>query len=161
MELSGEVLSGYFFKGIPGPQFMSQTAFRVFLKGIPGAEVFWLSAVDPASACGLPLEGLRTLLPKRVAGTHLVFRGPRLVLVSQGNGRNLNFLVPPDDDQIPAHLGVCRHLLTREYAPLRRLIIETINGAPAPESPYLPAFKALFDVVVDAKKVSLFRRVER
>jgi len=161
MELSGEVLSGYFFKGIPGPQFMSQTAFRVFLKELPGEEVFWLSAVDPASACGLPLEGLRALLPKRVEGTHLVYRGPRLVMVSQRNGKNLNFLVPPDDDQIPAYLAVLRHLLTREYAPLRRVIIETINGEPAPESPYLPFFKIPFDVVVDIKRVSLFRRVER
>jgi ATP-dependent Lhr-like helicase len=161
MELSGEALSGYFFKGIPGPQFMSQAAFRIFLKGLPGDEVFWLSAVDPASACGLPLEGLHGSLPKRVEGTHLVFRGPRLVLVSQRNGRNLNFLVPPDDVRMPDYLGVYRHLLTREYAPLRRLIIETINGEPAPESPYLPALKPLFDIVVDVKSVSLFRRVER
>jgi ATP-dependent Lhr-like helicase len=155
MELSGEVLSGYFFKGIPGPQFMSHQAFRIFLKELPGDDVFWLSAVDPASACGLPLEGLRGSLPKRVEGTHLVYRGPRLVLVSQRNGRSLDFLAPPDDTRIPAYLGLCRHLLTREYAPLRRVIIETINGEPAPASPYLLAFRPLFDVVVDVKRVSL------
>lgn len=161
MELSGEVLAGCFFKGIPGPQFMSQSAFRLFLKGIPGEAVFWLSAVDPASACGLPLEGLRGALPKRAEGTHLVYRGARLVLVSQRNGRSLQFNVPPDDDGLPEYLGVFRHLLGRAYAPLRRVVIERINGEPAPASPYLAALKKAFDAVVDIKRVSLFRRFER
>ncbi len=129
MELSGEVLSGYFFNGLPGPQFMSPAAFRIFLKEAPGEPVFWLSAVDPASACGLPLDGLRGALPKRVEGTHLVYRGERLVLVSQRNGRSLEFGAPPDDERLPEYLVVFRHLLGREYAPLRRVVIETINGA--------------------------------
>jgi ATP-dependent helicase Lhr and Lhr-like helicase len=161
MELSGEVLSGYFFKGIPGPQFMSQAAFRVFLKEVPGEPVFWLSAVDPASACGLPLEGLRGELPKRVEGTHLVYRGASLVLVSQRNGRSLQFIGPPDDARLLEYLVIFQHLLGREYAPLRRVVIEMINGEPAPASPYLPAFQQVFDAVVDIKRVSLFRRVER
>ncbi len=161
MELSGEVLSGYFFNGLPGPQFMSPAAFRIFLKETPGEPVFWLSAVDPASACGLPLEGLRGALPKRVEGTHLVYRGERLVLVSQRNGRSLEFGTPPDDERLPEYLVIFRHLLGREFAPLRRVVIETINGQPAPASPYLPAFDRLFDAVVDIKRVSLFRRLER
>jgi ATP-dependent Lhr-like helicase len=161
MELSGEVLSGYFFNGLPGPQFMSPAAFRIFLKETPGEPVFWLSAVDPASACGLPLEGLRGALPKRVEGTHLVYRGERLVLVSRRNGRSLGFGTPADDERLPEYLAVFRHLLGREYAPLRRVVIETINGQPAPASPYLPAFEGLFEAVVDIKRVSLFRRLER
>ncbi len=161
MELSGEVLSGYFFKGIPGPQFMSHQAFGVFLKEAADEPVFWLSAVDPASACGLPLEGLRGELPKRVEGTHLVYRGASLVLISQRNGRSLQFAVPPGDGRVPESLVIFRHLLGRDYAPLRRVVIETINGEPAPASPYLPAFKQLFDAVVDIKRVSLFRRVVR
>ncbi len=161
MELSGEVLSGYFFKGIPGPQFMSQAAFRAFLQDPPGDPLYWLSAVDPASVCGLPLEGLRGAVPKRVEGTHLVYRGARLVLVSQRNGRTLSIAAPPDDPRLPECLEVFHHLLTREYAPLRRIVIETINGEPAPASPFLPAFRELFDVAVDVKRVSLFRRVER
>jgi ATP-dependent Lhr-like helicase len=160
MELSGETLSGYFFKGIAGPQFMSHPAFRLFLSGLAGDEVFWLSAVDPASPCGLALEGLRGSLPKRVEGTHLVYRGSRLVLISQRNGRSLDFRVAPDDDGIPAYLAVFHHLLGRGYVPLRRVVIETVNGGAAPESPYLPAFKEHFEVVVDVKRVSLFRRLE-
>jgi ATP-dependent Lhr-like helicase len=161
MELSGEVLAGYFFKGIPGPQFMSQAAFRAFLQDPPKADIYWLSAVDPASACGLPLEGLRGVLPKRVEGTHLVYRGARQVLVSQRNGRILTIAVPPDDPALPECLDVFAHLLKREFAPLRRVVIETINGEPAPASPYLPAFRGRFEVVVDMKRVSLFRLLER
>jgi ATP-dependent Lhr-like helicase len=161
MELSGEVLAGYFFKSVPGPQFISHSAFRAFQQELPEEAVFWLSAVDPASACGLPLKGLRGALPKRVEGTHLVYRGSQLVVVSQRSGRNLNIMAPPDDERLPEYLEFLRHLLTREYAPLRRIIIETINGEPAPQSPYLPAFRQLLDVVVDIKRVSLFRRVQR
>jgi len=161
MELSGEVLAGYFFQGVPGPQFMSHAAFRAFLQDPPQDAVYWLSAVDPASACGLPLEGLRGVLPKRVEGTHLVYRGPRLVLVSQRNGKALTIAAPPDDPALPSCLELFRHLLTREYAPLRRIVIETINDEPARTSPFLPAFRELFEVVVDMKRVSLFRRLER
>jgi ATP-dependent Lhr-like helicase len=161
MELSGELLAGYFFRGIPGPQFMSHTAFRAFQQELPEETVYWLSAVDPASACGLPLEGLRGTLPKRVEGTHMVYRGSRLVVVSQRSGRNLNIMAAADDERLPEYLEFLRHLLRREYAPLRRVIIETINGEPAPASSYLPALKQLFDVVVDIKRVSLFRRLER
>ena len=161
MELSGEVLAGYFFQGVPGPQFMSHAALRAFRQDPPEDAVYWLSAVDPASVCGLPLEGLRGVQPKRVEGTHLVYRGARLVLVSQRNGRILSIAVPPGDPGLPEFLEVFHHLLTREFSPLRRIVMETINGEPAPESPYLPAFRGLFDVIVDVKRVSLFRRIER
>lgn len=161
MELSGEVLAGYFFKGVPGPQFMSHAALRAFRQDPPEDAVYWLSAVDPASVCGLPLEGLRGVQPKRVEGTHLVYRGSRLVLVSQRSGRVLSIVVPPDDPGLPDSLEVFHHLLTREFSPLRRIVMETINGEPAPDSPYLPAFRGLFDVIVDVKRVSLFRHIER
>ena len=56
MELSGEVLAGYFFEGIAGPQFMSPQALRLFRGGLAGNAVFWVSAVDPASVCGLAVD---------------------------------------------------------------------------------------------------------
>ncbi len=37
MELSGEVLTGYFFEGVPGPQFISHEAFRMLQNKISGA----------------------------------------------------------------------------------------------------------------------------
>ena len=160
MELSGEVMAGYFFKGIPGPQFMSPAALRTFQQEAEDA-LFWMSALDPASLCGVPVEGLRGILPKRVEGTHLVFHGTRLVLISRRKGRMLTIQAPPDDMHLPDYLAILRHLLVREFAGARRLVIETINDQPSSESPYLPVLKSLFDVAVDRDSVSLFRTIAR
>ncbi len=158
MELSGEVLTGYFFEGLPGPQFISHEAFRMLQRKMPEGTVYWISAIDPASLCGIPLHALRGTLPRRVAGTHLVYRGSSLALVSQRNGKGLNFLMSPDDPHLPACLGVLRHLLTRPFQPLRRIVIEVINDEQAIHSPYLDALRTSFDVLVDYKKVVLYRR---
>ncbi len=61
MELSGEVLSGYFFAGTSGPQFISHEAFRMLQEPLPAEAVFWINAADPASLCGLGLEALAGL----------------------------------------------------------------------------------------------------
>jgi ATP-dependent Lhr-like helicase len=158
MELSGEVLTGYFFRGLPGPQFISHKAFRMLQRKMKGDAVYWLSAVDPASLCGVQLEALKRTLPRRVPGAHLVYRGNRLVLVSQRHGKTLNFLTPPDDPQLPSYLGVLRHLLTRPFQPLRRIVIETINEEEAIHSPYVDPLHTAFDVLVDYKGVILYRR---
>jgi ATP-dependent Lhr-like helicase len=160
MELSGEVLTGHFFKGVPGPQFMAPAALPVFQQASDEA-VYWVSALDPASVCGLPLEGLRGMIPPRVDGTHLVFHGTRLVLVSRRKGKALDIRVEPDDVHLSEYLGVLRHLLTRGFGRQSRLVILTINGETAPESPFLPVLKREFDVVVDRNQVSLFRTLER
>ena len=156
MELSGEILSGYFFHGIPGPQFISHRAFRMLQREIPEDRVFWVNAVDPASLCGVPLEALKGSLPRRTASTHLVYCGKRLALVSTGYGRTLTFYVPPDDSKLQQILVPLRHLLTKRVEPLRRITIETINGEEAARSPYLDALRISFEAVVDYKKVSLF-----
>jgi ATP-dependent Lhr-like helicase len=160
MELSGEVLAGYFFHGIPGPQFMSHRAFRVLQKKPPDGAVFWINATDPASLCGIRLDALRGTLPKRVDSTHLVYRGNTLVLVSRRNGSSLTFRVPPDDPHLPEYFCSLRHLLTRKAQPLRRIIIETINGEKAVESPYVDALRTGFDLMIDFKNVVLCRKVE-
>lgn len=160
MELSGEVLAGYFFKGVPGPQFISHKAFRMFQSKLPRDSIYWLNAVDPASLCGIPLEALRGSLPKRVEGTHLVYHGSRPVMFSQRKGQVLTFLVPPEQENLPEYLVGLRHLLSREFSPLRRIIVESINDEPAVQSPYLPLLKQSFDVVVDVKQISLYRKVE-
>ena len=86
MELSGEILSGYFFEGIPGVQFISHEAFRFLNEPLPEESVYWMNAADPASLCGIRLEALKGLLPSRIPSTHLVYRGKRLVLISRRNG---------------------------------------------------------------------------
>ncbi len=155
MELSGEIVSGSFFEGIPGLQFMSHAALRNLLARPWQESIFWLNAADPASPCGLKLQGLRDPLPRRVASTHLTMHGARLVLISQRNGRDLDFRVPPETPELPQYLGVLRHLMTRTSGRTKPLLIEQINGVPAPGSPYLDALRVSFDLFVEPKLVVL------
>ena len=159
MELSGEVIAGIFFNGIPGPQFISQRAFRRLQQKLPDDVIYWINATDPASLCGIQLESVRGMLPARVATTHLVYRGSRLTAVSKRNGKNLIIHVAPDDPNLPGYMGVLRHLLTRKLQPMKRISIETINGESASQSPYLPALRAFSDVAVDYKNVTLYRKI--
>jgi ATP-dependent Lhr-like helicase len=158
MELSGEVLTGYFFHGIPGPQFISHEAFRALQRSLNEDSVFWFAAIDPASLCGVQLESLKGKLPKRIAGTHVVYRGSVVVLVSHQNGKRLSFHIPPDDPDMPACLEFLHILLNRSFQPVRRIVIENINGRPAGVSPYVAVLRALFDLSIDHRKVVLYSR---
>jgi ATP-dependent Lhr-like helicase len=163
MELSGEVYSGYFFSGIPGPQFISPGALR-FLQGhFPSNQksdaVFWINAQDPVSTCGIPFEGLRTVLPRRVMSNHLTYHDKDLVLVSKRNGRSLNILVSPDHPDISRYFICLKHLLYRSFLPLNKITIESINDEPARQSPYFEVLGNCFDVVSDYKAIYLQRRI--
>lgn len=157
MELSGEVLTGYFFHGIPGLQFISPRALR-FLQGrLPQEAVYWINAADPASMCGVQLDEIRGTLPRRLPSTHLVYHGIKLVMVSQRHGKQLNFHVPPDDPDLTRYLGPLHHLLMRPFDPLRSITVETINDQPAATSPYLDVLRVAFETVPDYRKISLYR----
>jgi len=160
MELSGEVLAGCFFHGVPGPQFISHRAFRLLKRKLPEDTVFWVNATDPASLCGIQLDAIRGMLPKRVDSTHLVYRGNTLVLVSKRNGKSLNVHVPPDDPDLQRYFCSLRHLLIRRFQPLKRITIETINGEKSVHSPYLDPLRTSFDVIMDYRNVILCRRVD-
>lgn len=141
MELSGELLSGNFFDDIPGLQFISPEAFRMLESGLPEDVVYWVNAADPVSLCGSGLEGLHDRLPARLPTTHLVYRGRRLVLVSRRYGKELDIFAEPDDARLAEYLGVFKALLTREFNPVKRVVVETINGTPAAASPWAGALK--------------------
>jgi len=160
MELSGEVISGVFFHGISGPQFISQKAFRRLQQNLPGEAIFWINAVDPVSLCGVQIDSLRGMLPPRVASTHLVYRGKDLKVVSKRSGKDLSFFVPCDDPSLPDYFISLDHLLTRKFQPLRRITIETINDEKATESPYVAALRTSFDVSVDPNEVVIFRKTK-
>ncbi len=160
MELSGEVLAGYFFKGIPGPQFASPRAFRELSQTLPEDAVYWISATDPASLCGLTLEGLKGSLPRRVETTHLVFRGSVPVFTSERRGKVLTIGLEPDDPDLPVCLAPLRHLLSRRFRPLIRIKVERINGQHAARSPYLDVFRTCFEVSVDFKEVVLWKDLQ-
>ncbi|HJV65962.1 MAG TPA: DEAD/DEAH box helicase [Geomonas sp.] len=136
MEMSGEVLSGNFFTGIPGLQFISHEAYRMLDKGLPQDQVYWLNATDPASLCGSGLDGIREQLPARLPSTHLVYHGTRLVIISKRYGKELEIKAQPDDLRIHEYLSFFKVLLTREFNPLKRIIVEQINGEAAATSPF-------------------------
>jgi ATP-dependent Lhr-like helicase len=159
MELSGEVMAGIFFNGIPGLQFISQRSFRRLQHGLPEDAVYWINATDPASLCGSQLDSIRGILPARLISNHLVYRGTKLVMVAKRNGKDLTFHVPPDDPELSSYFISLHHLLTRKFQPAKRITIETINGEEAVKSPYLPALRDSFDVAVDYKDVTLYRKL--
>jgi ATP-dependent Lhr-like helicase len=140
MELSGEVLSGYFFKGIAGPQFISHEAFQMLQEPLPGDKVFWINAADPASLCGVSFEGKQSL-PPRVPSTHLVYNGSRMVMVVKRFGKNIDIIADPDDPRLPDYFRFFKVLLNREFNPPSRITIELINGEPATGSAYAGPLK--------------------
>jgi ATP-dependent Lhr-like helicase len=159
MELSGEVMSGIFFHGVPGPQFISHRAFRRLQRKLPEDAIYWINATDPSSLCGIQLDSIRGMLPSRIPTTHLVFRGNTLIVISKRNGKDLTFHIPPEDPDLPEYMASLRHLLTRKFQPVRRISIETINGERAPQSAYLPVLRTSFDATVDYRNVTLYRKM--
>ncbi|OGR25710.1 MAG: hypothetical protein A2277_09300 [Desulfobacterales bacterium RIFOXYA12_FULL_46_15] len=160
MELSGEILSGHFFKDIPGPQFILPRAFQHLQANLPEDVVYFMNAADPASVCGISLPAIKQLFPKRLSTTHLVFKGPRLKLVSHGNGKELLIHDGPGDKHLVEYLSCLKHLLTRPVNPLKKITIDTINHHAAGESPYLKDFQTVFDVLPEYRKITLYRKME-
>ncbi len=157
MELSGEVLAGQFFEGVPGLQFASPAAYRRLREGLPEDTIYWMNALDPASPCGLGLESLRGRFPRRVPSSHLVFHGSRLVLVSQRNASQLEISVEPDHPHLLDYIGFMKVLLTRQFKPLKGIELETINGEPAPKSPYGARIAGAFTSTRDHRSIKLRR----
>lgn len=141
MELSGELLAGYFFTGIDGPQFISPEAFRLLQKGLDEDTIFWLNGCDPASLCGIGPESLRAGLPPRIPSTWLVYHGSRLVVIVKKNGRELEFFVPPGHPLFDRYLELFRVLLTREFMPQKMIAVDRINGLLPSRSEYLQDLK--------------------
>ena len=53
------------------------------------------------------------------------------------------------------------HLLTRQFQPVRRITIETINNEEAAHSPYVDVLRTAFDVAIDYKNVILYRKASQ
>jgi len=142
MELSGELVTGRFFEGIPSLQFavpsiaLELEAAVFETAGDKAAPVYWMNAADPASPAGWNITGLDTRYPSRNSSSRMCFRGNDLAAVSCKNGRKLNVFVKEDDPDINrvfAFLVFPRH---RACHPVKNIALEIINGKLAAESPY-------------------------
>ena len=158
MEFSGEVIGGRFFDGVSGLQFALPSVVEELSAGPaagaiagsagelppgtsdPDDTVWWINAADPASLCGVDIPALKAVLPARISSTHVVFHGAAVVLVSRRRGRQIDLRVPPDAPRLGDYLGFIRTLTGRDARPLASLHVETINGEPAPSSPYKERF---------------------
>ena len=98
--------------------------------------IYWLNACDPASLCGIGIEGFRQDLPARLPSNYVVYQGSNIVLVIQKNGRSLDFRIDPGHARMPETLTIFKTLLERDFSPRKRIIVETINNEPAANSPY-------------------------
>ncbi len=143
MEFSGEIYTGHFFEQITGLQFASREANRLLGRGLNEESIYWLNAADPASPCGLKLPGLDEDLPARLPANFIVFHGTRLKVAAKRNGKELLIKAGPDDPALPAYFDFCKTLLTREFNPLKSVVVEFINGRPALESPYKKALQGI------------------
>ena len=112
-------------------------------QGLNEESIYWLNAADPASPCGLKLPGMDEDLPARLPTNYIVFHGTRLQVVAKRNGKELLIKAEPDDPSLPAYLAFCKTLLTRDFNPLTCVIVESINGLQATESPYRKALQGI------------------
>jgi ATP-dependent Lhr-like helicase len=158
MELAGEVVAGLFFEALSGPQFalpdavrrLSQPGFRERSLRDTSAGCFWMSALDPASPCGLGLPAPPGLPPRR-EGNYLSFHGADLALVVESHGKRLDFRVPAEHPELGEIVAPVRHLLSHR----RRVTITSINGDQPAHSPYRPALEDIGRFVTDHRHATL------
>ncbi len=136
MELSGEIIGGQFFEGIPGLQFVSKSGLEMIAGKLPEESIFWLCAVDPASLCGLKLGAGKVGLPSALPSNHIVYHGSRIVLISQRKGQKLE--IPDPENFIPKYLSIFHDWLSRDFQPAGMVQVEKINGESAVVSPLRP-----------------------
>jgi ATP-dependent Lhr-like helicase len=158
LELAGEAVTGRFFAGVPGLQFATPSVARRLADGLDEDLVWWVNACDPASPCGLRVDGLDADLPRRLPGNHVVFHGRRLVVVSERRGRRLRLRVAPDHPHLLDYLEFLELQLTRAVRPRSAVVVDTINEDPATSSPYRQALERRFHVTRTATSLRLARR---
>jgi ATP-dependent helicase Lhr and Lhr-like helicase len=156
LELSGEIVAGHFFDGIPGLQFAAHQAIRKLAEPLPADRLYFINACDPASLCSLGLPGLPDL-PRRIASHWTVFRGRDLVLTLEKSGRDLTIVPPPGDPVIEPALGIYPFLLGRQFNPMTSTTVETINGQDAQASPYVDHLRRI-GFVNEYRGLSLWRK---
>jgi ATP-dependent Lhr-like helicase len=157
LELSGEIISGHFFEGIPGIQFATHEAVRRLAEPLPSERIYCVNACDPASVCGLGVDGLAPEIPRRIASNWTVFRGGQLVLVLQKGGKELSVLIEPNHAALAPALAIYRFFLRRETSSLSSVTVETVNGTSANTSPFAEALRAV-GFTSDYRGMSLWKR---
>ncbi len=153
LELAGELLSGRFFDGVEGPQFLEPSVLPIFAALGQDARAaaapvgpIWVNALDPAAAALYAPAARPSLLPQRIAVNRICVDSGIVVAVSTRSFRDLSLAVPADDPRLPSILGFFRAAREREAGTERRVVVHQVNGEAAAASPYAdPMLKAGFE----------------
>ena len=78
-------------------------------------------------------------------------------MVIQKNGKAITFHVEPGVPHMPEYLSLFKTLLQRDFNPLKKIIIETINDEPASKSPYADDLRA-FGFERNTTRLELWRQ---
>jgi ATP-dependent Lhr-like helicase len=140
MELAGDVRRGYFVEGLSGAQFALPEAARLLqeldLPSTATAPVVLLHSLDPANLYGsgapfdIPLldGGTRPLV--RRAGSWLVLRAGRPILLIEQQGRRLTALASASREDVAAAVACLPGVLDRNRSVRHKLTVEEWNGQP-------------------------------
>jgi ATP-dependent Lhr-like helicase len=158
LELAGELIAGRFFEGIDSLQFAAPDIAAELEAGDEEKRIYWMNACDPASPAGLSARGFDPRLPPRIAANRLCFQGAELAAVSCRGGKDLNIFLQSEDPALPEALAGFT-FSSRRVKPLRRIIVETINGEPAAVSPYTVFLKNM-GFMAERKRLILWQKEE-
>ena len=138
LELAGELLSGHFFEGLEGPQFLDPAAlpsFSALEEGRPDSPL-WINVLDPA-ACALYAPAERQAsLPPRLAASRVCVEGGTVIAVSTRSYRDLELVLEPGDPRLASVFGLFPAARARAAMPESRIIVERVSGIPAARSPF-------------------------
>jgi ATP-dependent Lhr-like helicase len=145
LELAGELVSGHFFDGVDGPQFLAREQLAAFRDGAHVQGPWTVNACDPAApGSSVMSAGLWPgSVPARVASTRITSLGSEIACVSRRSYRELDISVDLDHEALPAILAFFGEARNRDIDPVGRIILEKINRRTASSSPYASVLKTL------------------
>jgi ATP-dependent Lhr-like helicase len=164
MEYAGDVVRGYFVEGLSGEQYALAEALEEIEAHRRAREPHVVvSVADPANLWGpvLPLSGRdgKRISVARPFHAWLVVRAGTPVLLAEGHGRELTSLPAWDPGAASAAAAALRTVMERPAAtrPVKRLEIETLDGAPIVGTDAAAAFVAA-GFAIDGRRLTCDRR---
>ena len=148
MEYRGEVRRGYFVRGLAGAQFALPEAVERLRAAADDQEPPFVAmwSADPANANAVPLYGVEPdPLGRPRGGAVLVTRRGEVILSVERRGARLMIREGTDPETVVAAAREWLAYVQRGQTSTRRrrdIVVESIDGLPALQSPHADAFRA-------------------
>ncbi|MCC5871643.1 MAG: DEAD/DEAH box helicase [Gammaproteobacteria bacterium] len=156
LELSGEVIGGWFLEDLGGPQFALPEALesiRGWQSGV--APPRWIHAQDPASPCGLGLLLPGLPLPAARSGNELVLGAGRVLLTFCRGTGELAIDPEPATELFAGALAALSDSLAWRPGRRQQLVVQRLNGEPARGHPGLSPLQPYFRISADHRALTL------